>query len=52
MTAEIQDVMGVFLRKTSESEPIEKPRITNPNQLLIFRVRRIREGWRHGDGKL
>ena len=52
MTAEVQDVLSVFLRKTQEQEQPEKPTITSPNQLLIFRVRRIRKGWRHGDGKL
>ncbi len=52
MTAEVQDVLSVFLRKPQEPEQVKRPRITNPNQLLIFRVRRIRKGWRHGDGKL
>ncbi len=52
MTTEVQDVLSVFLRKQQGPEQIEKPQVTNPNQLLIFRVRRIRKGWRHGDGKL
>ncbi len=52
MTTEVQDALSVFLRKQQEQEQVERPQITNPNQLLIFRVRRIRKGWRHGDGKL
>ena len=52
MTTEVQDVLSVFLRKAQEPEQAEKPQITSPNQLLIFRVGRIRKGWRHGDGKL
>ena len=50
LSVDVQAALGVFLRHSDGL--LETPiTVMDPNQLLIFRVRKIRAAWRRGTGK-